>query len=177
VEAYFLNNLDSTGGKLLQKNLESYGIEFKLNTTIKEISGDGIVEKVEFTDGVCVESNLVVFATGIIPNTRLALDASLNCNKGIVVDDFLKTSDDSIFAIGECVEHNGNTYGLVAPLYEQAKVLAKVLANGKSTNGYEGSTLSTRLKISGVDLFSAGDYLGDVTTEDLILLDEKAGNV
>ena len=166
--------LDSTGGRLLQKNLEKYGIEFKLNTTIKEILGDGIVEKVEFTDGVCVESNLVVFATGIIPNTNLATNAELSTNKGILVDDFLKTSDDSIFAIGECVEHNGNTYGLVAPLYEQAKVLAKVLAD-KTTDGYEGSTLSTRLKISGVDLFSAGDYLGDVTTEDLILLDEKAG--
>lgn len=166
--------LDSTGGKLLQRNLEKYGIEFKLNTTIKEISGDGIVEKVEFTDGVCVESNLVVFATGIIPNTALAIDAQLDTKKGIIVDDFLKTSDDSIFAIGECVEHNGNTYGLVAPLYEQAKVLAKVLANVTTTR-YEGSTLSTRLKISGVDLFSAGDYLGDETTEDLILLDEKVG--
>ena len=166
--------LDSTGGKLLQKNLESYGIEFKLNTTIEEINGDGIVENVSFTDGTSVESNLVVFATGIIPNTELALDANIDCNKGIVVDDFLKTSDGSIFAIGECVEHNGNTYGLVAPLYEQAKVLAKVLAD-KTTEGYEGSTLSTRLKISGVDLFSAGDYLGDVTTEELILLDEKAG--
>lgn len=166
--------LDSTGGRLLQKNLESYGIEFKLNTTIEEISGDGIVEKVNFTDGICVKSNLVVFATGIVPNTAIAKEAELSTNKGIIVDDFLKTSDDSIFAIGECVEHNGNTYGLVAPLYEQAKVLAKVLAN-KKTDGYEGSTLSTRLKISGVDLFSAGDYLGDVTTEDLILLDEKAG--
>ena len=166
--------LDSTGGKLLQKNLEKYGIEFKLNTTIKEISGNEIIEKVEFTDGVCVESNLVVFATGIVPNTALASQAELSTNKGILVDDFLKTSDDSIFAIGECVEHDGNTYGLVAPLYEQAKILAKVLAN-KKTDGYEGSTLSTRLKISGVDLFSAGDYLGDVTTEDLILLDEKAG--
>jgi nitrite reductase (NADH) large subunit len=166
--------LDSTGGKLLQKNLESYGIEFKLNTTIDEISGDGIVEKVSFTDETSVESNLVVFATGIIPNTQIAKDAELNTNKGILVDDFLKTSDDSIFAIGECVEHKGNTYGLVAPLYEQAKVLAKVLAN-KKTDGYDGSTLSTRLKISGVDLFSAGDYLGDVTTENLILLDEKVG--
>ncbi|WP_368030847.1 nitrite reductase large subunit NirB [Arcobacter sp. s6] len=166
--------LDSTGGRLLQKNLESYGIEFKLNTTIEEISGEKTVEKVSFTDGTSVDSNLVVFATGIIPNKALALDASLECNKGIVVDDFLKTSDDSIFAIGECVEHNGNTYGLVAPLYEQAKVLAKVLAD-KKTEAYEGSTLSTRLKISGVDLFSAGDYLGDVTTEDLILLDEKVG--
>ena len=166
--------LDSTGGKLLRKNLEKYGIEFKLNTTIKEILGDGIVEKVVFTDGVSVESNLVVFATGIIPNTALAIDAQLDTKKGIIVDDFLKTSDDSIFAIGECVEHNGNTYGLVAPLYEQAKVLAKKLAN-VTTPGYEGSTLSTRLKISGVDLFSAGDYLGDETTENLILLDEKIG--
>lgn len=166
--------LDSTGGKLLRKNLEKYGIEFKLNTTIKEILGDGIVEKVVFTDGVSVESNLVVFATGIIPNTALAIDAQLDTKKGIIVDDFLKTSDDSIFAIGECVEHNGNTYGLVAPLYEQAKVLAKKLAN-VTTPGYEGSTLSTRLKISGVDLFSAGDYLGDETTENLILLDEKVG--
>ena len=166
--------LDSTGGRLLQKNLESYGIEFKLNTTIEEISGEKTVEKVSFTDGTNVESNLVVFATGIIPNTALAIDAQLETKKGIIVDDFLKTSDDSIFAIGECVEHNGNTYGLVAPLYEQAKVLAKVLAD-KKTDAYEGSTLSTRLKISGVDLFSAGDYLGDVTTEDLILLDEKVG--
>ena len=166
--------LDSTGGKLLQKNLESYGIEFKLNTTIEEINGNSIVENVSFTDGTSVESNLVVFATGIIPNTHLAKEAELYTNKGILVDDFLKTNDDSIFAIGECVEHKGNTYGLVAPLYEQAKVLAKVLAN-KKTNAYEGSTLSTRLKISGVDLFSAGDYLGDITTEELILLDEKVG--
>ena len=166
--------LDSTGGKLLQKNLESYGIEFKLNTTIKEISGETTVEAVSFTDGTKVESNLVVFATGIIPNTALATEAGLNTNKGILVDDFMGTSDDSIFAIGECVEHKGNTYGLVAPLYEQAKVLAKKLA-GKEVDGYSGSTLSTRLKISGVDLFSAGDYLGDETTEELILLDEKVG--
>ncbi|WP_419763759.1 MAG: nitrite reductase large subunit NirB [Arcobacter sp.] len=166
--------LDATGGKLLQQNLERYGIEFKLNTTVTEIFGDGKVEKVNFSDGTLVDSNIVVFATGITPNTSLAKEAKLNCNKGVVVDDFLKTSDDSIFAIGECVEHSGNTYGLVAPLYEQAKILAKVLAD-KKTGGYSGSTLSTRLKISGVDLFSAGDYLGDETTETLILLDEKVG--
>jgi len=166
--------LDTTGGKLLQQNLEKYGIEFKLNTTVTEIFGNGIVEKVNFSDGTLVDSNIVVFATGIVPNTSLAKEAGLDCNKGIVVDDFLKTSDDSIYAIGECVEHSGNTYGLVAPLYEQAKVLAKSLAD-KKTDAYAGSTLSTRLKISGVDLFSAGDYLGDETTETLILLDEKVG--
>ncbi|RXJ57634.1 nitrite reductase large subunit NirB [Candidatus Marinarcus aquaticus] len=166
--------LDSTGGRLLQKNLEKYGIEFKLDTTIDLINGHREVEEVVFSDGSKVESNLVVFATGIIPNTSLAQEANIACNKGIVVDDFLQTSYENIYAIGECVEHNGNTYGLVAPLYEQAKVLAKILA-GKKTEGYSGSTLSTRLKISGVDLFSAGDYLGDETTEELILLDEKVG--
>jgi len=166
--------LDSTGGRLLQKNLESYGIEFKLNTTIEKIEGDGKVESVTFTDGQTVESNLVVFATGISPNTELAKDAGLDTKKGILVNDHLQTSDENIFAIGECVEHNGNTYGLVAPLYEQAKFCAKKLAD-ISSDGYSGSTLSTRLKISGVDLFSAGDYLGDETTEELILLDEKAG--
>lgn len=166
--------LDSTGGKLLQKNLESYGIEFKLNTTVTQIDGKNEVEIVKFSDGSVVDSNIVVFATGIIPNKSLAIEAGIEVNKGIVVNDFLQTSDENIFAIGECVEHKGNTYGLVAPLYEQAKVLAKYLAQVK-TEGYNGSTLSTRLKISGVDLFSAGDYLGDETTEDLILLDEKVG--
>jgi nitrite reductase (NADH) large subunit len=166
--------LDSTGGRLLQKNLESYGIEFKLNTTVEQILGSEKVEKVTFSDGTIVDSNLIVFATGIIPNKDLAISAGLETKKGILVDDFLKTSDDSIFAVGECVEHNGNTYGLVAPLYEQGKVLAKKLA-GVEVDGYSGSTLSTRLKISGVDLFSAGDYLGDETTEELILLDEKVG--
>lgn len=166
--------LDSTGGKLLQKNLESYGIEFKLNTTVTQIDGKNEVEIVKFSDGSVVESNLLIFATGIIPNKNLAIEAGIEVNKGIVVNDFLQTSDENIFAIGECVEHKGNTYGLVAPLYEQAKVLAKYLAQVK-TEGYNGSTLSTRLKISGVDLFSAGDYLGDETTEDLILLDEKVG--
>jgi nitrite reductase (NADH) large subunit len=166
--------LDSTAGRLLQRNLESYGIEFKLNTTISEIHGKEKVEYVSFTDGEKVESNIVVFATGIIPNTALAKQAGLVTKKGIVVNDHLQTSDKNILAIGECAEHKGNTYGLVAPLYEQAKFCAKKLA-GKDSEGYSGSTLSTRLKISGIDLFSAGDYLGDETTEELILLDEKVG--
>jgi nitrite reductase (NADH) large subunit len=166
--------LDAQAGKLLQKNLERYGIEFKLNTTVERIDGSTEVETVSFSDNHIVESNLVVFATGIVPNTQLAEEAGLDTKKGILVNDFLQTSDENIFAIGECVEHNGNTYGLVAPLYEQAKVCAKKLAD-TNTDGYSGSTLSTRLKISGVDLFSAGDYLGDETTEELILLDEKVG--
>ena len=166
--------LDSTAGKLLQKNLEQYGIEFKLNDTISQIKGNQSVEEVCFTNGGSVESNLVVFATGIKPNVEIASEAGLETNKGILVDDYLKTSDDSVFAIGECCEHDGKTFGLVAPLYEQAKVLAKSLA-GVDTQGYVPSVTSTRLKVSGVDLFSAGDYLGDQTTEELILLDAQAG--
>lgn len=166
--------LDSTAGKLLQKNLEQYGIEFKLNDTISSINGDEKVEEVEFTNGGCVESNLVVFATGIKPNVEVALESNIAINKGIVVNDFLQTQDKSIFAIGECCEHNGKTFGLVAPLYEQAKVCAKKLA-GVKTEGYVSSVTATRLKVSGVDLFSAGDYLGDVTTEELILLDAQEG--
>ena len=166
--------LDATAGKLLQKNLEQYGIEFRLNDTIDEIHGQTEVEEVTFKDGERIDSNLVVFATGIKPNTALASEAELKINKGILVNDYLQTSNEDIYAIGECVEHKGNTYGLVAPLYEQAKVCAKKLSAIK-TEPYIGSTLSTRLKISGIDLFSAGDYLGDETTEELILLDEKVG--
>ena len=166
--------LDATAGKLLQKNLEQYGIEFRLNDTLTQIHGELQVEEVTFKDGERIDSNLVVFATGIKPNTALADEAELKINKGILVNDYLQTNNEDIFAIGECVEHKGNTYGLVAPLYEQAKVCAKKLSD-THTEPYIGSTLSTRLKISGVDLFSAGDYLGDETTEELILLDEKVG--
>jgi nitrite reductase (NADH) large subunit len=166
--------LDATAGKLLQQNLEKHGIEFRLNDTIVHIHGNKNVEKVEFKNNVIIESNVVVFATGIIPNIALAKNSQLKTNKGIIVNDYLQTSDKNIYAIGECCEHNGNTYGLVAPLYEQAKVCAKKICE-EDVLGYKGSTLSTRLKISGIDLFSAGDYLGDETTEELILLDEKVG--
>ena len=166
--------LDATAGRLLQKNLEKYGIEFRLNDTITKIEGERCVQSVQFKNTQQVESNLVVFATGIIPNTQLAQEANIKTSKGIEVNDYLQTSDESIFAIGECCEHDGNTYGLVAPLYEQAKVCAKKLSD-VDVQPYSGSTLSTRLKISGIDLFSAGDYLGDESTEELILLDEKVG--
>ncbi|MDD2639443.1 MAG: nitrite reductase large subunit NirB [Arcobacteraceae bacterium] len=166
--------LDATAGKLLQKNLEQYGIEFRLNQTIEEIKGDDEVQAVKFSNGEEVESNLVVFATGITPNIEIAKNSDIPTNKGILVDDFLQTHAENIYAIGECCEHDGNTYGLVAPLFEQAKELAKKIAN-VHTEGYKGSITSMRLKVSGVDLFSAGDYLGDMTTEELILLDAKAG--
>ena len=166
--------LDHQAGKLLKQHLETYGIEFRLNQTVEEIYGEVDVQSVRLNNDEQLQTNLVIFATGIKPHTHLAKEAQIETHKGIIVDDYLQTSNEHIYAIGECVEHNGNTYGLVAPLYEQAKVCAKKLA-GLDTNPYSGSTLSTRLKISGVDLFSAGDYLGDETTEELILLDEKVG--
>jgi len=171
-DSILTHQLDSVGGKLLQKKLESFGIEFKLSATIEEIMGIDAVEKVSFTDGTTVETNLVVFATGITPNIDLAKEISLEVNKGIIVNDYLQTSDDNIFAIAECSEHNGKLYGLVPPLYEQAKFCAMKLAD-QDSEGYKGSTLSTRLKISGVSVFSAGDYLGDETTEALIALNEQ----
>lgn len=171
-DSILTQQLDSAAGKLLQKKLESFGIEFKLHTTIEEIHGDESVEKVTFTDGTTHESNIVVFATGITPNIKLAQEASLDIKKAIVVDDYLQTSDENIFAIGECTEHHGKIYGLVPPIYEQAKICAMKLA-GVDSDGYQGSTVSTRLKVSGISLFSAGDYLGDDTTEELIDLNEK----
>ncbi|NQY53342.1 MAG: NAD(P)/FAD-dependent oxidoreductase [Campylobacteraceae bacterium] len=173
-ESIMSQQLDSCAGELLQKKLESCGIEFKLNTKIEKISGNKIVENVSFTDGTSIEANIVVFATGIIPNTSLAKNSGIEVNKGIIVNDFLQTSNKDIFAIGECAEHKGNTYGLVAPLYEQAKFCAQKLA-GIENSGYKGSILSTRLKISGIDLFSAGNYLGNNNCEELILLDKQMG--
>ena len=166
--------LDAQAGELLKKNLEQYGIEFRLNDTISEILGKKAVEEIEFTNSPKVKSNLLIFATGITPNIDITKESELEVNKGIIVDSLLQTSNKDIFAIGECVEHKGDTYGLVSPIFEQAKILAKNLTNQK-TKEYEGSILATRLKVSGINLFSAGDYLGNETCEELILLDKKVG--
>jgi len=166
--------LDATAGKLLQKKLETLGIEFRLNTTVDKIDGKDSVESVTLSDGEVVDANIVVFSTGISPNKTIASDCGLSTNKAIIVNDYLQTEDENIFAIGECCEHDGKTFGLVAPLFEQAKICAKKLADVE-TEGYVGSINSTRLKISGVDLFSAGQYICDKDSEELILLDEKVG--
>ena len=166
--------LDDTAGKLLQKKLESLGIEFRLNTTIDKIHGDSCVESITLSDGETVDANIVVFSTGISPNKTIASDCDLETNNAIIVNDYLQTTDENIFAIGECCEHDGKTFGLVAPLFEQAKICAKKLA-GVDTDGSISPIISTRLKISGVDLFSAGQHICDENSEELILLDEKVG--
>jgi nitrite reductase (NADH) large subunit len=116
---------------------------------------------------------LIVVAVGIAPNIGLAQTADLETNRGIVVDDVLQTMRSGIYAIGECAEHRGICYGLVEPAYEQAKVLAAHLAGEKAR--YDGSVLSTNLKVSGVDVFSAGDFLGEPGTEQILLNDPDIG--
>lgn len=147
--------LNRKAGELLQEDLEAQGIKFEIQANTQEILGDTHVEGVRLSDGRVLEAEMVVMAVGIRPVTKQARAAGLEIGRGIVVDDYMKTSDENIYAVGECVEHNSKVYGLVAPLYEQAVVLADVLT-GRETKGYKGSQTFTSLKVSGCDLYSAG---------------------
>ncbi|MGV2290054.1 nitrite reductase large subunit NirB [Trinickia sp. YCB016] len=168
--------LDATAGKLLQRSLEERGLAFLLSKATTEIIGNdaGDVTGVRFKDGGEIPADLVVMAAGIRPNTTLAESAGLHCNRGIVVNDTLQTYDPRVYAVGECVSHRGVAYGLVAPLFEQAKVCANHLAL-MGIGSYKGSVLSTKLKVTGIDLFSAGDFLGSDGTEEIVLSDPSGG--
>ena len=153
--------LDMTAGKLLQRVLDERGLNFFMNGQTEEIFGDGRVEGIRLADGREVPGDLVVMAIGIRPNIDLGRKAGLQVNRGISVYDDMRTSDPEIFAVGECVEHRGMTYGLVAPLYEMAKVCAEHLAGDETVAAtYAGSVLATKLKVTGVDVFSAGNFQG-----------------
>ena len=167
--------LDSASGYLLQKAIEERGINVITKANTKCILGrDGQVSAVELEDGTKVPADLVVMAVGIRPNAALAKDAGLTVNRGIIVDDYMHTNDEDVFAIGECVEHRGQCYGLVAPLFEMAKVVAaRLTENAEPT--YEGSTLSTKLKVTGIDLFSAGDFAEGKDREEIVLRDASRG--
>ena len=168
--------LDKTAGKLLQKALEARGVQFKLPKQTAEIiaGADGRVARIKFKDGEEIPADLVVMAVGIRPNTDLAESCGLPCNRGIVVNDTLQTFDPRIYAVGECVNHRGIAYGLVAPLFDQGKVCANHLAELGFAR-YTGSVTSTKLKVTGIDLFSAGNFTGDDTTEDITLADPVGG--
>ncbi|BCL75150.1 nitrite reductase large subunit [Jeongeupia sp. HS-3] len=168
--------LDITAGKLLQASLEERGLSFLLQKQTSDLVGNdgGEVTAIRFKDGDEVAADLVVMAVGIRPNTALAESAGLHCNRGIVVSDALQTFDPRIYAVGECVSHRGVAYGLVAPLFEQAKVCANHLAQ-LGIGQYKGSVLSTKLKVTGIDLFSAGDFMGGEGTEDIVLSDPAGG--
>ena len=167
--------LDKTAGKMLQKSLEAKGLKFLLQKDTEQLIGkDGRVAAVRFKDGEEIPADLVVMAVGIRPNYALAESAGIHCDRGIVVNDTLQTYDPRIYAVGECVAHRGISYGLVAPLFEMAKVCATHLANF-GIGRYVGSVTSTKLKVTGIDLFSAGDFRGGEGTEEIVLHDAVGG--
>jgi nitrite reductase (NADH) large subunit len=149
--------LDPDGGQYLTGKMEALGIRVLLGRTTTAVVGNGHVQGVALEDGTIVEADLVVVAAGIRPNVALAYKAALAVNRGIVVNDHMETSDPDVFAVGECVEHRGICYGLVAPLYEQGKVLAATITGNKGPV-YTGTVQAAKLKIMGVDVFSAGDW-------------------
>ena len=169
--------LDDVAGKMLQKSLEDRGMRFLMGAQTQELVGnaEGRVSAVKFKDGTEVPADLVVMAVGIRPNTALAEKMRLHVNRGIVVSDTLQTTTDArIYAVGECAAHRGIAYGLVAPLFEQGKVLANHLAEF-GIGRYQGSLTSTKLKVTGIDLFSAGDFQGGDDTEEIVMSDPFGG--
>ena len=168
--------LDNVAGKMLQKSLEQRGLNFLLEKSTKELIGDadGRVSTIRFTDGTEAPAELVVMAVGIRPNTALAEASGIHCNRGIVVNDTMQTYDPRIYAVGECVNHRGIAYGLVAPLFEMAKVCANHLGNF-GIGRYQGSVTSTKLKVTGIDLFSAGEFMGGEGTDEIVLSDPIGG--
>jgi nitrite reductase (NADH) large subunit len=165
--------LDAPAAELLKSLVERKGIKVLLSANTARIHGDAHVEGVELADGRRIEAEAVIFAAGIRPNVTLAKDAGIPVNRGIVVDDTLQTGAPDIYAIGECAEHRGICYGLVEPAHEQARVLSERLA-GRDTH-HRGSVLATNLKVSGVNVFSAGDVLGAPGTEEIMLSDPGLG--
>jgi nitrite reductase (NADH) large subunit len=169
--------LDEPAARLLQKNLEAKGLNFLLRRQTAELvrGESGRVCAVKFQGGESVPADLVVMAVGIRPNTALAESAGLHCNRGLVVNDTLQSiTDPRIYAVGECVSHRGIAYGLVAPLFEQAKVCANHLAE-HGVARYQGSMTSTKLKVTGIDLFSAGNFMGGEGCEEIVFQDPGRG--
>jgi nitrite reductase (NADH) large subunit len=165
--------LDAPAAALLKTLVERKGVKVLLNANTARLHGATRVDGVELTDGRRIEADAVIFAAGIRPNIALAKDAGVAVGRGIVVDDHLQTATPDIFALGECAEHRGICYGLVEPAYEQARVLAQHLA-GKAA-AYGGSVVATNLKVSGVSVFSAGDFIGPEGSETILLSDVRHG--
>ncbi|QJD31164.1 nitrite reductase large subunit NirB [Methylococcus geothermalis] len=166
--------LDKPAAALLQRALEDSGLDFKLEAQTEALLGEGRVRAVRFKDGSEVPADLVVMAVGIRPNIELAKASGIHCERGILVSDTMQTFDPQVYAVGECVQHRGELFGLVAPLFEQAKVCANHLAEFGIAR-YEGSVTSTKLKVTGIDLFSAGEYQGGAGCEELLFQDPSRG--
>ncbi|WP_368503282.1 nitrite reductase large subunit NirB [Alkalihalophilus sp. As8PL] len=169
--------LDEPAGKMLQEELEAQGMTFHLKKNTEKILGEKRVEEVRFTDGTSIDTDLVVMAVGIKPNIELGKKSGLKTERAIVVNDYMETSAENVYAVGECAEHRGIAYGLVAPLYEQGKVLAAHICSTEKTSepGYQGSIVYTQLKVSGVDVFSAGMFQDNEKTKAIRVHDEFEG--
>lgn len=165
--------LDEAAGFLLRSELERRGQTILTQADTAEILGDAHVTGIKLKDGTQIEADLVVMAVGIKPSVILAKNADLDVERGIVVDDHMVTSDPDIMAVGECVQHRGACYGLVAPLWEMCRALADNATDQPS--GYEGSVTATKLKVSGINLYSAGDFSGGEGTEDIVMRDATRG--
>lgn len=174
VDTLMERQLDSMAAGMLRSSLRSRGIEFRMPVKTSAILGSERVTALQFDDGSTLETDLVVMAAGIRPSIALARQSGLRCERGVLVDDTMQTYDPAIYAVGECVQHRNSTYGLVAPLWEQARVCATHLAEIGVVR-YRGSMLSTQLKVTGIDVFSVGDFNGNARSESLVLRDAKRG--
>jgi NAD(P)H-dependent nitrite reductase small subunit len=166
--------LDAQAADLLRGELERRGLKFRMAAETSHLCGETEVSGVGLADGSVLPADLVVMAVGVRPNIELAKAAGLPCDLGLLVDDTMLTNDPAIYAIGECVQHRGKTFGLVAPLLEQARVCATYLAE-RGTRGYHASQPSTQLRISGIQVFSAGDTCAGPGAESLVMRDPKRG--
>ncbi len=166
--------LDPVAASLLRTSLEKRGLKFRMPAKTAAITGDQSVSGVRLEDGTEIAAELVVMATGVRPNIELATRAGLRCERGILVDDTLQTFDPSIYAVGECVQHRNRTFGLVAPLWEQARVCAIHLAE-VGVSRYRGTVPATQLKVAGIELYSAGEFAGGDGAEALVLQDHRNG--
>lgn len=166
--------LDPSAAALLKTSLEARGLQFRMPAKTSAILGETRVTGVRFDDGGELEADLIVMAIGVRPNIELAQRSGLRCERGILVDDTLQTFDPSIYAVGECVQHRNSTFGLVAPLWEQARVCATHLA-GVGVCRYRGSLAATNLKVTGIEVYSAGDFAGVEGSEALVLRDQRRG--
>ena len=166
--------LDLVSATMMRSDLEARGLTVLTGANTKAIHGSDRAEAVELADGTMLPADLVVMAVGIRPSVALAKDAGLTCNRGIVVDDGLRTADPAIYAVGECVEHRGTLFGLVAPLWDMAKIAADRIS-GVAETDYVPAVSGTRLKVTGIDMFSAGDFTGDDTSEAIVYRDTAKG--
>jgi len=175
--AILLNRqMDQQAATLLRQELEQRGIRFKMQARTKALldEGTGHIRRVQFEDGSSLDCDLFIMAIGVRPNLHLAQQAGLYCERGIVVDDTLQSYDPCIYAVGECIQHRGDTFGLVAPLFEQAKVCANHLSDQRIAE-YTTLPTATKLKVTGINLFSVGNYLGDEDSEFIQFSDLSLG--